>query len=69
MAVTCRQGAPALSGEWELGFPWRETCGGAGEGRADVEKIWRWGLEGIAYDIYNGPRVVLEKDKRRLGLA
>ncbi|RSH87403.1 hypothetical protein EHS25_003313 [Saitozyma podzolica] len=30
--------------------------------------IWRWGLEGIAYDIYNGPRVILEKDRRRLGL-
>lgn len=30
--------------------------------------IWRWGLEGIEYDILKGPKIVRESDKRRLGL-
>ncbi|WVQ67680.1 uncharacterized protein L199_005884 [Kwoniella botswanensis] len=28
--------------------------------------IWRWGIEGIVYDIHSGPRIVKQRDKRRL---
>ncbi|OCF74648.1 hypothetical protein I204_05028 [Kwoniella mangroviensis CBS 8886] len=28
--------------------------------------IWRWGIEGIIYDIHTGPRIVKQRDKRRL---
>ncbi|WWC94171.1 hypothetical protein V866_001010 [Kwoniella sp. B9012] len=28
--------------------------------------IWRWGIEGIVYDIHTGPRIVKQTDKRRL---
>nr|XP_018263079.1 uncharacterized protein I303_04570 [Kwoniella dejecticola CBS 10117]OBR85237.1 hypothetical protein I303_04570 [Kwoniella dejecticola CBS 10117] len=28
--------------------------------------IWRWGIEGIVYDIHTGPRIVKERDKERL---
>ncbi|WRT66360.1 uncharacterized protein IL334_003315 [Kwoniella shivajii] len=28
--------------------------------------IWRWGIEGIVYDIYTGPRIVKDRDRRRL---
>ncbi|WVR07040.1 hypothetical protein IAU60_004079 [Kwoniella sp. DSM 27419] len=28
--------------------------------------IWRWGIEGIAYDIYSGPKIVHPRDRQRL---
>ncbi|WVQ99405.1 hypothetical protein IAU59_006538 [Kwoniella sp. CBS 9459] len=28
--------------------------------------IWRWGIEGIVYDIHNGPRIVRGRDQARL---
>jgi hypothetical protein len=28
--------------------------------------IWRWGLEGIVYDIHKGPQITLERDRKRL---
>ncbi|KAK8864398.1 hypothetical protein IAR55_001646 [Kwoniella newhampshirensis] len=28
--------------------------------------IWRWGIEGIVYDITTGPKIVQERDQRRL---
>jgi hypothetical protein len=33
---------------------------------ADDTQIWRWGLEGIVYDIHAGPRIVRLRDRRRL---
>lgn len=28
--------------------------------------IWRWGIEGIRYDITKGPNITTARDKRRL---
>jgi hypothetical protein len=33
---------------------------------ADGGQIWRWGLEGIVYDIHRGVRITRPRDRRRL---
>ena len=31
-----------------------------------LPQIWRWGLEGIVYDIHSGPKITRARDRRRL---
>ncbi|WVF71461.1 hypothetical protein IAT40_006265 [Kwoniella sp. CBS 6097] len=70
-------GGVEMLGDW-LGDDGEEKSSGGDEEEEEWRKvrpndkelrrylIWRWGIEGIVYDIHTGPKIVRDKDKARL---